>query len=275
MTDHSYVETSFLSLMDPIDRFDTFDWGGAIYASILAGLQRVSRGGGRLVRFFYHFLEMWAHEYLDPFRPSLKIPNITSFPRSSRWSAPSSKVDNHLLEKAREELDHLTLKRVTLQPYSDFGDMIQLSCRGVRRFMGRRVTFSYFGIAQDAFMEQLRMAGVAVHHLVGEVVDHSFYLSWLRIVSIGPIMCPFSTRARATEVEGKLVEKYFQMRPLLAVLEEDNQGLTEEIACLRGRFATFEDPLVTLEVVPPYQCQPRPGMSFDFEASPAQDDEDD
>ncbi|KAF8391851.1 hypothetical protein HHK36_022189 [Tetracentron sinense] len=76
--------------------------------------------------------KMWAHEYLDPFRSSLKIPDITSFPRSSRWSAPSSKVDSHLLEKAREELDRLTLRRVTLQPFSDFDDMIQLSCIGVR-----------------------------------------------------------------------------------------------------------------------------------------------
>ncbi|KAF8413247.1 hypothetical protein HHK36_001223 [Tetracentron sinense] len=298
MTDRSCVETSLLSLMDPIDCFDTFVWGGAIYASILAGLHRVSRGEGRSVCFFYHFLE-----YLDPFCPSLKVPDITSFPRSSRWSAPSSKVDSHLLEKAREELDRLTLRRVTLRPYSDFGDMIQLSCRGARRFMGRRVAF-YFGIckyflgervlhqsdgefriplspppemtpvlARDAFMEQLRTAGVVVHHLVGEVVDHSFYLSWLRSVSIGPIMRPFSTRPGATKVRGKLVEKYFQMRPLLAVLEEDTRGLTEEIARLRGRFATFKDPLVTLEAVPPYQCRPRPDMSFDFEAGPAQNGE--
>ncbi|KAF8392822.1 hypothetical protein HHK36_021059 [Tetracentron sinense] len=113
MTDRSCVKTSFLPLMDPIDRFDTFDWGGAIYASILAGLRRVSHRGGRSVRFFYHFHEMWAHEYLDPFCPSLKISDITSFPRSSRWSAPSSKVDSHLLEKAREELDCLTLRRIS------------------------------------------------------------------------------------------------------------------------------------------------------------------
>ncbi|KAF8408549.1 hypothetical protein HHK36_004612 [Tetracentron sinense] len=306
MTDRSCVETSFLPLMDPIDRFDTFDWGGAIYASILAGLRRVSRGGGRSVRFFYHFLEMWAHEYLDPFCPSLKVPDITSFPRSSRWSAPSSKVDSHLLDKAREELDRLTLRRVTLQPFSDFDDMIQLYCRGVRRFMGRRVAFSYFGVceyflgervlhqsdgefriplapplemtpalARDTFMEGMRTAGVPIHHLVGEVVTHSFYLSWFRGVSIGPIMRPFSTRPGATEVGGKLVEKYFQMRPLLAILEEDNRALIEENARLRGRCATFEDPSVTFAEIPPHQCRPRPDMSFDFDADPAQDDDED
>ncbi|KAF8403485.1 hypothetical protein HHK36_011589 [Tetracentron sinense] len=185
--------------------------------------------------------EMWAHKYLDPFRSSLRIPNITSFSRSSRSSAPSSKVDSHLLEKAKEELDRLTLKRVTLQPHSNLGDMIQLSCRGVRRFMGRRVAFSYFGIgeyflgervlhqsdgefriplsppsemtpvlARDAFMEEVRMTGVSVHYLVGEVVDHSFYLSWLRSVSIGPIMSPFSTRPEPLRL-GALVKKYFQM----------------------------------------------------------------
>ncbi|KAF8400140.1 hypothetical protein HHK36_013436 [Tetracentron sinense] len=247
MTDHSCVETSLLSLMDPIDRFDTFDWGGAIYANILAGLHRVSLMEGRSVRFFYHFLE------------------------------------------------------VTLRPYSDLGDLIMLSCRGARCFMGRRVAFSYLGIceyflgewflhqsdgefwiplappsemtpvlAHDAFMEQLCMAGIAIHHLVGEVLDHSFYLSWLWSVSISPIMRPFSTRPVATEVRGKLVEKYFQMRLLLSILEEDTQGLTEEIARLIGWFATFENPLVTLEAVPPYQCRPHLDMSFDFEAGPTQ-----
>ncbi|KAF8407211.1 hypothetical protein HHK36_006338 [Tetracentron sinense] len=331
MTDRSCVETSFLPLMDPIDRFDTFDWGGAIYASILAGLRRVSRGGGRSVRFFYHFLEMWAHEYLDPFCPSLKVSDVTSFPRSSRWSAPSSKVDSHLLDKAREELDRLTLRRVsrylalttvvlyplsfsysllriqvTLQPFSDFDDMIQLHCRGVRRFMGRRVAFSYFGVCEyflgervlhqsdgefriplapplemtlaldcDTFMEGMRTAGVPIHHLVGEVVTHSFYLSWFRGVSIGPIMRPFSTRPEATEVGGKLVEKYFQMRPLLAILEEDNRALIEENAHLRGRCATFEDPSITFEVIPPYQCRPRPDVSFEFDVDLAQDDDED
>ncbi|KAF8413327.1 hypothetical protein HHK36_001306 [Tetracentron sinense] len=286
MTDRSCIETSFLPLMDPIDRFDTFDWGGAIYASILAGLRRVSCGGGRSVRFFYHFLEMWAHEYLDPFCSSLKIPDVTSFPRSSRWSAPSSKV--------------------TLQPFSNFDDMIQLLCRGVRRFIGRCVAFSYFGVckyflgervlhqsdgefriplapplemtpilAHDTFMEGMRTAGVPIHHLVGEVVTHSFYLSWFRGVSIGPIMRPFSTRPGATEVGGKLLEKYFQMRPLLAILEEDNRALIEENAHLRGRCATFEDPSVTFAAIPPYQCRPRPDMSFDFDAGPAQDDDED
>ncbi|KAF8403320.1 hypothetical protein HHK36_011422 [Tetracentron sinense] len=240
MTDRSCVETSFLPLMDPIDRFDTFDWGGAIYASILAGLRRVSRGGGRSVRFFYHFLEMWAHEYLDPFCPSLKIPDVTSFPRSSRWSAPSSKVDSHLLDKARKELDRLTLRRMT--PV----------------------------LAHDTFMEGMRTAGVPIHHLVGEVVTHSFFLSWFRSVSIGPIMRPYSTRPGATEVGGRLVEKYFQMRPLLAILEEYNRELIEKNAHLRDRCATFEDPLVTLEAIPPYQCWPRPDVSFDFEAGPAQ-----
>ncbi|KAF8395605.1 hypothetical protein HHK36_019555 [Tetracentron sinense] len=300
MTDRSCVETSFLSLIDPIDRFDTFDWGGAIYASILAGLCRVSRGGGRSARFFYPFLEMWAHEYLDPFCPTLRIPDITSFPRSSRWSAPCSKVDSHLLDKAREELDHLTLRRVTLQPFSDLEDMIQLFCRGARRFLGRRVAFSYLGtceyflgervlhqsdgefriplappemtpaLAHDTFMEEMRTAGAPIHHLVGEVVTHSFYLSWFQGVSIGPIMRPFSTRPGATEVGGKLVEKYFQMRPLLAILEEDNRALIEENARLRGRCATFEDPSVTFAEIPPYQCRPHPDMSFDFDAGPAQ-----
>ncbi|KAF8393906.1 hypothetical protein HHK36_020106 [Tetracentron sinense] len=305
MTDRSCVDSSFLSLMDPIDRFDTFDWGGAIYASILAGLSRVSRGGGRSARFFYPFLEMWAHEYLDPFRPTLRIPDMTSFPRSSRWSAPCSKVDSHLLDKAREELDRLTMRRVTLRPFVDLEDMIRLLCRGARRFLGRRVAFSYLGTCEyflgervlhqcdgefriplpppemtpildhDAFMGEMRTAGVPIHHLAGEVVTHSFYLSWFRGVSIGPIMRPFSTRPGATEVGGKLVEKYFQMRPLLAILEEDNRALTEENARLRGRCATFEDPSVTLAEIPPHQCRPRPDLSFDFDADSAQDDDED
>ncbi|KAF8391075.1 hypothetical protein HHK36_023375 [Tetracentron sinense] len=150
--------------------------------------------------------------------------------------------------------------------------------------MGRRVAFSYFGIceyflgervlhqsdgefriplapppemtpvlAHDTFMEGMRTAGVPIHHLVGEVVTHSFFLSWFRSVSIGPIMRPFSTHPGATEVGGRLVEKYFQMRPLLAILEEDNRALIEENAHPRDRCATLEDPLVTLEAVPPYQ----------------------
>ncbi|KAF8392759.1 hypothetical protein HHK36_020996 [Tetracentron sinense] len=287
MTDRSCVDSSFLSLMDPIDRFDNFDWGGAIYASILAGLSRVSRGGGRSARFFYPFLEMWAHEYRDPFRPTLRIPDITSFPRSSRWSAPCSKVDSHLLDKAREELDRLTLRRVTLRPFAALEDMTRLLCRGARRFLGCRVAFSCLGTCEyflgervlhqsdgefripfpppemtpildhDAFMEEMRTAGVPIHHLVGEVVTHSFYLSWFRGVSIGPIMRPFSTRPGATEVGGKLVEKYFQM------------------ARLRGRCATFEDPSVTLAEIPPHQCRPRPDLSFDFDADSAQDDDED
>ncbi|KAF8408650.1 hypothetical protein HHK36_004713 [Tetracentron sinense] len=261
MTNRSYVETSFLPLMDPIDRFDTFDWGGAIYASILAGLRRVSHGGDV------------GSRILGSLCPSLKVSDVTSFPRSSRWSTPSSKV--------------------TLQPFSDFDDMIQLHCRGVRRFMGRRVAFSYFGVceyflgervlhqsdgefwiplaplpemtpalARDTFMEGMRTAGVPIHHLVGEVVTHSFYLSWFRGMSIGPIMRPFSTRPGATEVGGKLVEKYFQMRPLLAILEEDNRALIEENARLRSRCATFEDPSVTFAEIPPHQCRPRPDMTL-------------
>ncbi|KAF8387986.1 hypothetical protein HHK36_026652 [Tetracentron sinense] len=248
---------------------------------------------------------MWAHEYLDPFCPTLRIPDITSFPRSSRWSAPCSKVDSHLLDKAREEPDRLTLRRVTLQPFADLEDMIRLLCRGVRRFLGRRVAFSCLGTCEyflgervlhqsdgefriplpppemtpildhDAFMEEMRTAGVPIHHLVGQVVTHSFYLSWFRGVSIGPIMRPFSTRPGATEVGGKLVEKYFQMRPLLAILEEDNRALTEENARLRGRCATFEDPSVTLAEIPPHRCQSRPDLSFDFDADPAQDDDED
>ncbi|KAF8392863.1 hypothetical protein HHK36_021102 [Tetracentron sinense] len=291
----SILEATAISVIDLNSlAFTSVLQGGAIYASILAGLRRVSHGGGRAVRFFYHFLEMWAHEYLDPFCPSLKVPDITSFPRSSRWSAPSSKVDSHLLDKAREELDRLTLRRVTLQPFSNFDDMIQLHCRGVRRFMGRRVAFSYFGVceyflgervlhqsygefriplapplemtsalARDTFMEGMRTAGVPIHHLVGEVVTHSFYLSWFRGVSIGPIMRPFSTRPGATE------------RPLLAILEEDNRALIEENARLRGRCATFENPSVTFAEIPPHQCWPRPEMSFDFDADPAQDDDED
>ncbi|KAF8364532.1 hypothetical protein HHK36_033499 [Tetracentron sinense] len=166
--------------------------------------------------------------------------------------------------------------------------MIQLLCRGVRRFMGRRVAFSYFGVceyflgervlhqsdgefriplapppemtptlARDTFMEGMRTAGVPIYHLVGEVVTHSFYLSWFRGVSISPIMRPFSTRPGATEVGGKLVEKYFQM------------------ARLRDRCAILEDPSVTFAMIPPYQCRPRPDMSFDFDAGPAQDDDED
>ncbi|KAF8392821.1 hypothetical protein HHK36_021058 [Tetracentron sinense] len=150
--------------------------------------------------------------------------------------------------------------------------MIQLSYRGVRRFMSRRVAFSYFGIceyflgervlhqsdrefrillasppemtpvlAHDTFMEGMRMTGVPIHHLVGEVVTHSFFLSWFRSMSISLIMRPFSTCPGATE------------RPLLAILEEDNRALIEENARLRDRCATLEDPLVTLEAVPPYQ----------------------
>ncbi|KAF8364662.1 hypothetical protein HHK36_033342 [Tetracentron sinense] len=207
MTNRSCVDPSFLSLIDLIDRFDTFDWGGAIYASILVGLRRVSCWEGRLVHFFYHFLE------------------------------------------------------VTLRPYIELGDMILLFCREARRFMGRRVTFSYFGDCEyflgervlhqsdgefriplspplemtptwtrDAFMEQLRTAGIVVPHLVGDL--------W----------------------------------PLLAILEEDTRGLTEEIV---NRIATFEDPVVTLEEVPPYQCRSRPDTNFDFEDGPAQDDEED
>ncbi|KAF8412481.1 hypothetical protein HHK36_000445 [Tetracentron sinense] len=229
MNDRSCVDAGLLALMDPIDRFGTFDWGGAIYTSILAGLRRVSRGGGRSARFFYHFLEMWAHEYLDPFRPSLKMLDTTSFPRSSRWKLPSSKVDSHLMEKAREELDRLTLRR------SEGEFRIPLS-------PPTEMTPSW---TRDAFMEQLQTVGVAVHHLVGDVVSHSFYLTWFRSVSIGPIMRPFSTRRGATE------------------------------ALLRSRFETFEDPAVTLAAVPPYQCWPRPDMNFDFEAVPAQDDEED
>ncbi|KAF8396983.1 hypothetical protein HHK36_018621 [Tetracentron sinense] len=202
MTNRSCVDPSFLSLIDLIDRFDTFDWGGAIYASILVGLRRVSCWEGRLVHFFYHFLE------------------------------------------------------VTLRPYIELGDMILLFCREARRFMGRRVTFSYFGDCEyflgervlhqsdgefriplspplemtptwtrDAFMEQLRTAGIVVPHLVGDL--------W----------------------------------PLLAILEEDTRGLTEEIV---NRIATFEDPVVTLEEVPPYQCRSRPDTNFDFEDGPAQ-----
>ncbi|KAF8395791.1 hypothetical protein HHK36_019742 [Tetracentron sinense] len=214
----SVLWTSFLPLMDPIDRFDTFDWGGAIYASILAGLRRVSRGEGRSVRFFYHFLEMWAHEYLDPFCPSLKIPDVTSFPQSSRWSSPSSKVDSHLLDKARKELDYLTLRRVTLQPFSDFDDMIQLFCRGESEFFTRAM--GSFGLhlppppemtpvlAPDTFMEGMCTAGVPIHHLVETAT---------------------------------------------CLLEEDNRALIEENARLRDRCATLEDPLVTLEAIPPYQ----------------------
>ncbi|KAF8391724.1 hypothetical protein HHK36_021958 [Tetracentron sinense] len=281
MTDRSCVDSSFLSLMDPIDRFDTFDWGGAIYASILAGLSRVSRGGGRSARFFYPFLEMWAHEYLDPFCPILRIPDMTSFPRSSRWSAPCSKVDSHLLDKAREELDRLTMRRVTLRPFVDLEDMIRLLCRGARRFLGRRVAFSYLGTCEyflgervlhqcdgefriplpppemtpildhDAFMGEMRTAGVPIHHLAGEVVTHSFYLSWFRGVSIGPIMRPFLLVLGPPRLEASWWRSIFQMRPLLAILEEDNRALTEE------------------------NCRPRPDLSFDFDADSAQDDDED
>ncbi|KAF8402179.1 hypothetical protein HHK36_013131 [Tetracentron sinense] len=261
MTDRSCVETSFLPLMDPIDRFDTFDWGGAIYASILAGLRRVSCGGGRSVRFFYHFLEMWAHEYLDPFCPSLKIPDVTSFPRSSRWSVPSSKVDSHLLDKARKELDRLTLRRVTLQPFSDFDDMIQLHCRGVRRFMGRRVAFSYFGVCEYFLGKR------ALHQSDGE-----FRIPLAPPLEMTPALARDSSwRGCAQPVSLSIT----WLRPLLAILEEDNRALIEENAHLRGRCATFEDPSVTFAAIPPYQCRPRPDMSFDFDAGPAQDDDED
>ncbi|KAF8364663.1 hypothetical protein HHK36_033343 [Tetracentron sinense] len=179
MTNRSCVDPSFLSLIDLIDRFDTFDWGGAIYASIW--LDSVESPVGRSIGpLLYHFLE--AHEYLDPFCPSLRAPDITSFPRSSRWKAPSSKVDRGkaVHGSTRDLLLFWGLRvfsRGTSLHQSDGEFRIPLS-------PPLEMTPTW---TRDAFMEQLRTAGIVVPHLVGDL--------W----------------------------------PLLAILEEDTRGLTEEI----------------------------------------------
>ncbi|KAF8396538.1 hypothetical protein HHK36_018162 [Tetracentron sinense] len=285
MTDRSCVETSFLPLMDPIDRFDTFDWEELFMLAYWQDFTEFPVGevdrsasfitSSRYPSFpFSHFplalllflpltlcsSQMRAHEYLDPFCLSLKVPDVTSFPRSSRWSAPSSKVDSHLLDKAREELDRLTLRRVTLQPFSDFDDMIQLHCRGVRRFMGRRVAFLYFGVCEYFLGERV------LHQSDGE----------FRIPLAPPLEMTLAL-ACDTFMEGMRTAgvPIHHLRPLLAILEEDNRALIEENAHLRGRCATFEDPSVTFAVIPPYQCRPRPDVSFDFDADLAQDDDED
>ncbi|KAF8389240.1 hypothetical protein HHK36_025933 [Tetracentron sinense] len=233
MNDHYSIKTSLLELMDPLDQIRSHDWGGCVYGSILWGLRRVSRGDGQSIRFFYPIIEMWAHEYLDSFHPSLKIPVDDAFPWSTRWKAPADKVDGHLFEKAREELDRLTLGRVTLHPFADLSDPILSLRGGAEGFLARRVVFSYRGsceyflgervyhqygegfriphsppvemtpiCTQDFLMEQMRTRGISAEPFSGELMDYSVYRVWLRSVSIGPIMRPISIRPGATEVGG-------------------------------------------------------------------------
>ncbi|KAF8395601.1 hypothetical protein HHK36_019551 [Tetracentron sinense] len=224
MTDCSYVDSSFLSLMDHVDRSDTFDWGGAIYASILVGLCRVSRGEGR---------SMGAQEYLDPFRLSLRVPDITSFPRSSQWKAPSSKVDSHLLEKAREELDCLTLRRVSdssaTRPYAELGDMILLLCRG-RPLL--------------AILEE-DPRGLTKEIVVLLALDMLVWkCSWLHVVEI------LSGEKRKEPMNVLLTEyqpSYKELEERITSLLVENEGLKTEVAKMGSEATAYQDRIKDLK----------------------------
>ncbi|KAF8406117.1 hypothetical protein HHK36_008197 [Tetracentron sinense] len=253
MNDHYSIETSLLELMDPLDQIRSHDWGGCVYGSILWSLRRVSRGDGQSIRFFYPIIEMWAHEYLDSFRPSLKIPVDDAFPWSTRWKAPADKVDGHLFEKAREELDRLTLGRVTLRPFADLSDRILSLRGGAEGFLARRVVFSYRGSCEyflGAGVSSMRTRGISAEPFPGELMDYSVYRVWLRSVSIGPIMRPISIRPGATEVGGRMVEDYFGMSPLVVALKDEIADLRATDTRLRSLLTEFM-PIEAIDHVAP------------------------
>ncbi|KAF8402389.1 hypothetical protein HHK36_013344 [Tetracentron sinense] len=199
--DRSSVDGRYLQWMDPLDEIGAYDWGSTIYAIILRGLRRVTRLRRHSCRFFSPLLELWAREYLAPFRPHITGPAIRSYyPRSHRWELPSAETKKHLLHKAREELDHLDLSgtegrlHVPVDPPSPMA--LRLSVRKCVR--------------------QMRQKGLPASDFLVLGKD---YASWYKEMSIGYLLKPIAVRVGATDIGGKAVEAFrtgHQLRSIMA-----------------------------------------------------------
>ncbi|KAF8369279.1 hypothetical protein HHK36_032711 [Tetracentron sinense] len=246
--DRSSVDGRYLQWMDPLDDIGTYDWGSTIYAVILRGLRRVTRLRHHSCRFFSPLLELWAREYLAPFRPHIDDSACTLYyPRSCRWELSSDETQKHLLHKAQEELDRMDFSRITPRPYRGLDpsvyahpDVIAANNLSKRRvffssflsdeyYLGERMTLQTegtlhvpadppspmtFRFSVRKCMRQMQQRGLPASDFMDLRRD---YASWYK-GSLGYLLQPIAVRVGATDIGGEAVESYRSMRHLRSAM---------------------------------------------------------
>ncbi|KAF8396322.1 hypothetical protein HHK36_017937 [Tetracentron sinense] len=216
--DRSSVDGRYLQWMDPLEDIGTYDWGSTIYAIILRGLRRVTRLRRHSCRFFSPFLELWAREYLAPFRPHIDDSACALYyPRSCRWELSSDETQKHLLHKAREELDRMDFSRITPRPYRGLDPSVYAHPDVITAniLSKRRVFFSSF--LSDEYYLGERMT-LQIEGTLRVPADPPSPMTFR--FSVRKCMRQMQQRVRvgATDIGGEAVELYRSMRHLRSAM---------------------------------------------------------